>query len=980
MRSFLQRLHFPFYWYMNPFIRAIARLGELCSRTVTRPQITAGWWMSVRMVFLLFLLSPVALHAQHFGGNPPSLKWRQINTDTVRIIFPAGLEMQGQRVANIVHYLNHNTRNSIGNRQQKVDIVLQNQTLESNGYVMLGPFRSEFYLSPPPSSLELGSLKWEEQLALHEYRHVLQNMNFRQGISKVFSILGGQLGQAAVTNIAVPNWFWEGDAVTMETALSHQGRGRLPAFFDGFRGLMLDQRNYSYMKIRNGSYRDYVPDHYELGYLMSVYGRNHYGQTFWRDVTTDAVRFRGVFYPLSQSIKRRTGQNITGFYNATMQEYESYWKENATRPEITPATPLQAPAKVVTNYRYVYNAGPGQWIALKSSYQRIPAFYLVDSTGKEELITRPGGGFDDFFSYRNGRILWTEARYDPRWIWKDYSVIKLYDRASGHTSTITHHTKYFSPDISSDGQYIVAAFTSPQQQYGLHVLNAHTGAITKALPNPENWYYTYPRFSANEQEVISPVRNAHGQMALIQQNISTGAVTFLTPFSFNVMGAPVLANDTAYFSGSWKDVNNIYALPLASKQLFQVTDRPNSALHAAIDPQQQQLVFSEFTAGGYKLYRAPLQAGRWLPVDTAANAHSAWLRPDLKEGEDVLTIAPHHDYPVKKYPLFSHPFNLHIWVPTFDDPDYSLTLYGNNILNTTSTAIGYTYNRNEGSSALGADFLFGGWFPYLTAGVDYTFDRSALTQNRRRLYWNELDWHGGIQVPLLFSSGKYGRSLSLASTYHYLKTFPQGFKFVDDGIQYLNNTLVFNNQRIKALQNIYSHFGQYLYLQYTHSIGNVPAEQFYGRFDLYLPGLFPNHSLVLQGAYQQRDTMFRYSFSDNFVYARGYNEPFYSRIYKLGANYHFPIAYPDWGFAQLLYLLRLRGNVFYDYSRAYDFRNQAYTTYASTGGELFFDTKVGNTIPFSFGVRFSHLLDQDPAGAARNRVDFILPLQQLFSY
>ena len=126
--------------------------------------------------------------------------------------------------------------------------------------------------------------------------------------------------------------------------------------------------------------------------------------------------------------------------------------------------------------------------------------------------------------------------------------------------------------------------------------------------------------------------------------------------------------------------------------------------------------------------------------------------------------------------------------------------------------------------------------------------------------------------------------------------------------------------------------------------------------------------------------MGRYSFTDNFVYARGYNEPFYNRIYKLGVNYHFPIAYPDWGFAQLLYLMRLRGNVFYDYSKANNWITREDVRYASTGGELSFDTKIGNTIPFTFGVRYSHLLDPDPAGAARNRIDFILPLQQLFSY
>src|SRR5690606_32070242 len=120
--------------------------------------------------------------------------------------------------------------------------------------------------------------------------------------------------------------------------------------FDGFRSLALAGEDYAYMKIRNGSYRDYVPNHYELGYLLSSYGRNHYGQTFWKDVTTDAVRFRGLFYPLSQSLRRRTGHNITGFYHAAMQEYNQWWKEYAARKEITPASPLLPPAKVVTNY------------------------------------------------------------------------------------------------------------------------------------------------------------------------------------------------------------------------------------------------------------------------------------------------------------------------------------------------------------------------------------------------------------------------------------------------------------------------------------------------------------------------------------------------------------------------------------------------------------------------------------------------------
>lgn len=335
---------------------------------------------------LLLLLFPFALMAQSFGGNPPSVKWHQINTDTARVIFPAGLEQQGQRVANLIHYIDRYTRTSIGDRNKKVSIVLQNQTLESNGYVAMGPFRSEFYLTPPPASADLGSLKWEDQLAIHEYRHVLQYRNFNQGLTRVAYYVMGELGMAGFASTAVPNWFWEGDAVTMETALSLQGRGRLPAFFDGFRALSLEHRDYSYMKIRNGSYVDFTPNHYPLGYLMSMYGREHYGRTFWKDVTTDAVRYRGLFYPLSRSLKKRTGTNSAGFYHAMLKEYQPLWN-NYAKEQRKPGKALLEVPHTVTNYKYIYPVKPGEWLIYKDSYQQLAGFYLLDSSGHQKLVT-----------------------------------------------------------------------------------------------------------------------------------------------------------------------------------------------------------------------------------------------------------------------------------------------------------------------------------------------------------------------------------------------------------------------------------------------------------------------------------------------------------------------------------------------------------------------------------------------------------------
>ena len=84
-------------------------------------------------LFVGLVLLSTAASAQVFGGNPPSLKWHQLNTDTARIIFPMGLDSQAQRVAAIVHQLSQTTLFTIGHTQRKINIVLQNQTTIANG-------------------------------------------------------------------------------------------------------------------------------------------------------------------------------------------------------------------------------------------------------------------------------------------------------------------------------------------------------------------------------------------------------------------------------------------------------------------------------------------------------------------------------------------------------------------------------------------------------------------------------------------------------------------------------------------------------------------------------------------------------------------------------------------------------------------------------------------------------------------------------
>ena len=98
-------------------------------------------------IFILLPLFCSKSFAQVFGGNPSIIKWKQINTPVARIIFPTGLDSVGERITNVITFINLPMQNTIGKKSKKINLVIQNQTTISNAYVGLGPFRSEFLIN-----------------------------------------------------------------------------------------------------------------------------------------------------------------------------------------------------------------------------------------------------------------------------------------------------------------------------------------------------------------------------------------------------------------------------------------------------------------------------------------------------------------------------------------------------------------------------------------------------------------------------------------------------------------------------------------------------------------------------------------------------------------------------------------------------------------------------------------------------------------
>jgi hypothetical protein len=938
--------------------------------------------LTVKMVFILCLFFCVEVEAQTFGGVPHSLHWKQINTDTARIIFPVGLDSEAQQVAAIVHALSRNTLYTVGPQQRKINIVFQNQITISNGYVQLAPFLSEFELTADQNSFELGSLPWQQQLAIHEYRHVQQYNNYRVGLSKVFYYLFGEGGQELANDLSLPNWFWEGDAVYQETLVSKQGRGRLPYFFNGYRALWAGGKDYSWMKLRNGSLRDYTPDWYPPGYMLVAYGREQFGHEFWKQVALDAASFKGVFYPLQKGIEKYSGMTFTQFRAKAFDHFKEQIKSDSVD---LIGQYGAAHRHFVADEEFPQFVDSDHIIYMRSTY-KVPPCFVVDDLrlSTEQKVATRSISLDNYFSYRKDKVVYAAYQPDIRWGWRTYSVLRVLDLKTGEEHQITTHSKYFAPDISADANHIVAVLQSPSGRSQLHILNSQTGAIEKIIPQTQDLFYTYPKFYGDHQ-VVSAVRNQKGEMALALFNINDGIPIYLTLFSMNVIGFPSVQNDTIYFSASYQGHDRLFAA--VSGRLFKVQVPIFNPATGDYELQGAggQYAWNSFSAVGFKMNRAKESNIQFLPI-----AADELTGPLLTQGMDSLNQGPSDlldkisfgNYPVSTYSTASKLFNFYGWQPYINDPIFMFSFLSENVLSTLQTQLFVGYNRNEQYKQVGINAIYGGFFPWLDAGYNYTFDRNAF-YGTQKVYWNEMQGNLGFSVPLNLSKGKTNTTLQFGSDIVYNQRFFRGaYKdtFNSKGFAYIDPFISFTHQTQQAQMQIYPSFAQTLTVNYETAVTTFEAQQLLVSGYFYFPGLTRTNSLVLAAAFQGRDSLNNFSYSNNFPFSRGYSAENFYRMYRLSANYNFPLLYPDWGVGNAVYFLRVRANLFFDNTQVFDFTatgNKFNAVYNSCGTEIYFDTKWWNELSISFGFRYARLLDPDFQGRGPNQFEFILPINLL---
>ena len=951
------------------------------------------------LLIALLLLIAFANNAQTLpilDQNPASLHWYKLNTPHFRVLYPKGFETTAQRTANRLENLYEPASASLEKRPRRVSVLLQNQTTNSNGFVSLFPRRSEFFAVSPQDPSLLGTFDWLDLLAVHEYRHVVQNDKALQGYGRVLYALLGNVGQQTAL-LTVPDWFAEGDAVSNETLLSSSGRGRIPAFNLGMRANLLAGRQFSYQKAVAGSYRDNVPNHYVLGYYLTTYLKRTYGPDVWSRVLNRNYRRFPWPFSFSASIRDETGLRVDDLYQKTMADLTDRWRGQQDSLAITPATSFPVSAEnaqstrpVFTNYRHPQFLTDSTLLCVKSGLGDTPRLVVLSRNGREKKLHVQGFPNDpDLLSATATKACWIEYGYDPRWGQRIYSNIRLLDFATGKLTRFTHRTRYTIATLSPDNTKLIAVENTAQYKTRLVVLDAKNGNQISVIPNPDSVFYQHPRWSDDGRSIVV-VTLKNGQKTIERIDTESGTRTELLPRANENISHPQPWGNYVFYNSPRSGIDNIYAVDTRTKQVFQVTSRPLAAYHATVSPSGNYLAFDEFTANGARVAQISLTPETWQAVADSLVEQPvryfgplAKLEPGAAQGRAILADSAviTTRYAPSRFRRLANAVNVYSWGPTVASTGQALSVgvTSQDLLGTTQIGVGYTYNQAERAGNAYALLSYQGLYPIIdlsfqhgTRSTSLYIDRVEPLDSLRTDRWQYNQLTAGFRLPLQLTQSKYAQSINLSAYYNYLHVtgYDLPFRYQTEvgsagSLNALTYGFSYTHLLRQSKRDVAPRWGQTLSINYrtTPFGGKLSAEQLGVQTNFFFPGVLKHHSLRFRAGYQQQ-AKGTYRFGPVVFFPRGQLYVTDDKIGSGSAEYKFPVADTHWALGRWLYVQRIKAGIFYDRSegnsllevrdvygrlRGYETR---YNTFQTTGLDVsFIFNALRLRTPFEAGFR-----------------------------
>jgi hypothetical protein len=763
----------------------------------------------------------------------------------------------------------------------------------------------------------------------------------------------------------------------------------MASFSMEYRALLTEKGEYSFDKSYLGSFKDFVPDYYKLGYWMVGKSREKFGAEIWSDALSKTGKQPFSLTPLNTSLKRTTGLETKQLYNGIFSSLTKDWKQSLLSRKIDSFSIVSAAKKSYTDYLYPEIYKDSMIIAYRTSIDDIGRFVLINPGISEKVIYTPGSIFEESVSMTENLIIWAENRADLRWTHSDRSVIQVYNLETKMRHEIKNENKLFSPVISPNLKTFAAVEVDPENDFFLSVFNLETGELIFRYKTADNQYFFTPCWDKKGEELYVICLSSKGKY-LASVNVKTKQLQQLTTFTFADLKNPVYSKGQIFFSADFSGTDNLYSLNLGSKKIIQVASVPFGADYPSVSENGNLLFFSNYTPEGYQLAKLDLSkkynrlkiSDIQLRYDSLAEHLAAQEKgiPDFSQADSAV-------FSTEKYSKLGHLFNFHSWAPAYIDvnsyeirPGFSL--FSQNKLGTAVTRLGYDYNVADRTGQYKMTFNYSGWFPEISTDLaignhasNYYQITNTTNNNNvvihsdttiQRYTWKEINANFDVRLPLNLSKGKYSRVFNPEIQYTFNQVIHNGStpeNFYSGDYHAMTYRIFFYNLLHQSSQNLMPKWGQQFDLIYRNTpfAGNDLGTQTGIQSTFYFPGLMKNDGLQIYQGYQEKIFTKSYNFSDFIRFPRGFQSYQNNKMYSLAIDYKFPFLYPDFSLGKMVYFKRLKSALFYDYAwlsvPAVDKKGNIYLNYhqmdmKSLGVELTSDLHILRFYaPFEIGFR-----------------------------
>ena len=911
----------------------------------------------VGTVFLLLaalvVCRPASAQYYSWGADAPSFRWRSLGGNSFRVIYPDTLGHVARQSAYYISAVQPDISHGFRfGAIPDMPFVMHPENFQSNGLTMWMPKRIEYLAIPDVSDF---SMPWHKHLTAHEYRHAVQYNNLNRGVVRVLSWFLGQQG-STVGLLFLPLWVLEGDAVMFETQTSTYGRGLQPSFTLTYRALgreVLARRNPD--KWFCGSFRDFVPNHYNLGYQLVSYSYERYGDSLWSDVGRYGVRNPYVFFTVHTALKKYAGTTVNRLFRDTFSELNDLWAAADTVSDS--GRRISPPAKYYTHYEYPQYMPDGRILSLKYDLAHAPRFVMTDASDGSEQPLRHTGLVSTRPVSDGRRIWWTEYRRSRLFEERVNSRLCFMEPENGKIRTVPRLRNVLYPtpagdslawiEYRIDGRYLLAVAPDGDPAKPARRVLLPPDAEIHGLA----WDDVVRRFYVL-------VTDDSGMW--IAEAGADGTLSHVTDGAYITLSNLRAGGGKLYFGSIASGKDEAHVIELRDGVQHRITESRYGAFYPSPSSDGGTIVMAQYARDGYHLAEQSVDEARLyevpqsnVPVNAVNPPRRKWDVVNLDTVNYAVADTAATSYPTKRFRRASRMFNLHSWMPVSIDVfgavdehstpiNLGATVLSQNLLSTMQAYASYGWSVDEGSMVmtglrynglgvrLSADFKYGGAqqvYSVAVADKDENIEEQPLPPLDR--YWS---LGAGVSLPLLFDCGYHVRQLSLSAGWNYSNGMVARIDRLQfdsqtgaatnlpsigytRGVHKLSFGAGFSDNVRMAYRDFLPRWGYAAVAEYAVNPTNrlfSDMISLYAR--AYLPGVAPHHSLSVAAAWQTSVGGRRSNgapllgFKSSRLIPEGYStaDIVADNYTAVSGMYRLPVWYPEGGIPAVLYVSRVR--------------------------------------------------------------------------